>query len=244
MMFFLFGFWRGLNRYQTLSAMFLLIPYEIETLRQRMPWANWAIVGACSLISLVALFGGGLYSGSFDLLVLDGLQPIGVLGHVFLHGDILHLAGNMIFLWVFGNAICMNTNNGVYALTFLVCTIVAALVHVFIDGDPAIGASGAINGIVGVTLAMYPKNRVYLFWLFLYRGGSTSCRAWVIIVAWFCFDVWGVVTGGGMIAYWAHIGGFLGGLGFGLLALHNGWFQLTAYDNESLLEIMRGESAD
>jgi len=224
--------------------MLLLVPYEIETLRQRMPWANWAIVGVCSLVSLIAMFGGGLEAGDFDALILDGFSLPGLFGHVLLHADLIHLIGNMIFLWVFGNAICMNTNNPIYLLTFAVCTLVAAVVHVMVDGSLAIGASGAINGIVGVTLAMYPLNRVYLLWVFLFRGGLGSCRAWVIIMAWFCFDIWGVITGGGMIAYWAHIGGFLGGLSFGLVALHYGWFQLTAYDNRSLLEILKGEYPD
>lgn len=62
--------------------------------------------------------------------------------------------------------------------------------------------------------------------------------------AWFLFDVWGAVNGGGMIAYWAHIGGFLSGLGFGLTALHFGWFKLTEHDNRSLLEIIRREQPE
>jgi membrane associated rhomboid family serine protease len=224
--------------------MILLVPYEIETLQQERPWANWLIIAACSLISLTAIFGGGLESGEFDALVLDGFSFPGLVGHILLHGDLPHLLGNMIFLWVFGNAICTNTNNWIYLATFLVCTLLAAVTHNLVDGSYAIGASGAINGIVGITLAMYPLNRVHLFWLFLIRGGSTSCKAWIIIVAWFAFDLWGALTGGGMIAYWAHIGGFLGGLGFGLSALHFGWFQLTEYDNRSLLEIIRGEHQD
>lgn len=224
--------------------MLLLIPYEIETLQQERPWANWLIVAACTIVSLIALFSGGLVSGDFDALILDGFAFPGIIGHVLLHGDLVHLAGNMIFLWVFGNAICTNTNNWIYLSTFLACTLLAAVTHVVFDGSIAIGASGAINGIVGVTLAMYPLNRVYLFWVFLIRGGSISCKAWLIIVAWFMFDIWGALSGGGMIAYWAHIGGFLGGLSFGLTALHFGWFQLTEYDNRSLLEIIRRENRE
>ena len=67
------------------------------------------------------------------------------------------------------------------------------------------------------------------------------CAAWVIILVWFLFDIWGVMTGGGGIAYWAHIGGLLGGLVFGLVALQLQWFQLTEFDNRCLLEIIRGE---
>ena len=224
--------------------MILLVPYEIETLQQERPWANWLIVAACSVVSLTALLGGGLEAGRFDPLVLDGFSFPGLVGHVLLHADFIHLAGNMIFLWVFGNAVCTNTNNWIYLATFLICTLIAAATHVVLDGSPAIGASGAINGIVGVTLAMYPMNRVYLFWFFLLRGGTTSCKAWLIIGAWFLFDIWGALTGGGLIAYWAHIGGFLSGLVFGLAALRFGWFQLTEYDNRSLLEILRREDRE
>jgi membrane associated rhomboid family serine protease len=219
--------------------MLLLVPYEIETLQQERPWANWLIVTACSLVSLIALSGDGLESGGFDALILDGFSFPGLIGHVLLHTDLIHLGGNMIFLWVFGNAVCTNTNNWIYLATFFVCTLIAGITHVLLDGSLAVGASGAINGIVGVTLAMYPLNRVYLFWFFLIRGGSTSCKAWWIIGAWFLFDIWGAINGGGMIAYWAHIGGFLSGLCFGLTALRFGWFQLTEYDNRSLLDIIR-----
>lgn len=221
--------------------MILLIPYEIETLRQVRPWANWLLVSCCVLVYLMVLFGGGLESGSYDALILDGFSLPGLFGHVLLHADLVHLAGNMIFLWVFGNAICTNINNGIYLITFFGCTLLAAVTHVLVDGSLAIGASGAINGIVGVTLAMYPLNRVYLFWVFLIKGGTVACRAWMIIAAWFLFDVWGVMTSGSLIAYWAHIGGFLGGLAMGLVALHFGWFQLTQYDNRSLLEILKRE---
>ena len=221
--------------------MLILIPYEIETLQQERPWANWLIVAACSIVSLIALVGGGPEEGAFAALVLRDFSFPGLLGHVLLHGDLVHLVGNMIFLWVFGNAICTNTSNGIYLTTFLACALMAAVVHLIMDGSPAIGASGAINGIIGVAFAMYPLNRVYLFWLFLVRGGSISCKAWLIIAAWLLFDIWGVMSGGGMVAYWAHIGGFLGGLGFGLVALHFGWFQLTEYDNRSLLQIIRRE---
>lgn len=224
--------------------MLLLVPYEIETLQQERPWANWLIIAACSIVSLMALFSRGLYDGDYDALILDGFSFPGFIGHVLLHGGLIHLAGNMIFLWVFGNAICTNTNNWIYLAAFLVCTLLSALVHVTMDGRYAIGASGAINGIVGIAFAMYPMNRVYLFWFLLIRGGFTSCRAWLIFLAWFAFDIWGATSGGGTIAYWAHIGGFLGGLAIGLTALHFGWFQLTEHDNRSLLEIMRREQID
>lgn len=220
----------------------LLIPYEIETLIQERPWANWLIVAACTLVSLAALFGGE--AAWVDPLVLDGFSMPGLLGHVLLHADLIHLAGNMIFLWVFGNAVCANIGNLKYLAVFLAATLLSATVHNFMDGSLAIGASGAINGIVGVVLAMYPLNRIYVFWLFLIRGGTFSCKAFWIILAWFGFDLFGVVTGGGLVAYWAHIGGLLGGLVVGLLGLQLGWIRMTDCDNRCLLEILKREEWD
>lgn len=199
--------------------MFFFIPYEIETLQQERPWVNWLIVVACCLVSFFALFGGGYESGEVDSLILDGFSFPGLFGHVLLHGGLLHLIGNMIFLWVFGNAICSNTSNVQYLITFLACTLFAATAHNFFDGSLAVGASGAINGIVGITLAMYPLNRVYIFWVIFVKGGSFAITAWKLIVIWLIFDIWGVVSGGSNIAYWAHLGGLFGGVAFGMLAL-------------------------
>lgn len=223
--------------------MLLFIPYEIETLTQERPWANWLVVAACTLVSLAALW-GGMSEETIEALVLNGWHFPGLVGHVLLHADLSHLIGNMIFLWVFGNAICTNTSNWLYLPTFVACTLIAAAVHLFADGTPAIGASGAINGIVGIVLAMYPFNRVNVFWLFLIRAGSFTFPAWGIILFWFAFDVWGAVTGGGLIAYWAHIGGLLGGVGIGLLCLHYGWFKLTQLDHRSLLDVLRKEPSE
>lgn len=223
--------------------MLLFIPYEIETLKQVRPWINWLLVALCSVISL-AFFFGGLSDNAIERMVLGGWDFTGLFGHIFLHGGLIHLIGNMIFLWVFGNAICTNIGNARYLLAFSGCTFLAAAAHNIFDGSPAIGASGAINGVVGMVLAMYPLNRIYVFWLFLIKGGTFSVKAWVIILLWLVFDVWGVITGGGTIAYWAHIGGLVGGLAIGLVCLRLGWIELTEYDNRSLLDIFTGNQPD
>lgn len=131
--------------------MLLFIPYEIETLTQERPWANWLVVAMCSLVSIAAIW-GELSEETIESLVLNGWAFPGLIGHVLLHADVSHLVGNMIFLWVFGNAVCTNTSNWLYLPTFLACTLLAAAVHILADGSPAIGASGAINGIVGIGL--------------------------------------------------------------------------------------------
>ncbi|MCB1228274.1 MAG: rhomboid family intramembrane serine protease [Verrucomicrobiales bacterium] len=217
----------------------MFLPYEIETLEQETPWMNWLIVALSSVVSLAVLYGGRAAESMSEALVLQGFSLSGMLGHVLLHGSILHLAGNMLFLWVFGNAICTNIGNWRYLGVFLGVTWLAALTHGLFDGEPAIGASGAVNGVVGMVLAMFPRNQVSVFWMIFYRVGTFQITAWVIIAIWLVLDLWGAFTGGGGIAYWAHVGGLLGGTAVGLLGLSRGWFRLTEYDNESLLEILQ-----
>jgi membrane associated rhomboid family serine protease len=216
----------------------LLIPYRIETLLQELPWANWVIIGACCIVS----FGGfaGLLPAGANVLILSDWNPAGLFGHMLLHGGFSHLAGNMIFLWVFGNAVCGNVRNIVYIFVFPLCGLAAASVHLLIDGRPAIGASGAINGIVGFILVMYPLNRVHVLWWFLIRAGSFSMSAWSIILIWLAFDIWGAISGTGHTAYWSHIGGLATGVILGLVFLKTGLVQLTEWDNRSLLEILSG----
>lgn len=215
----------------------LFIPYGFETLLDRRPWLNWAIMAACISMTL-ALWVGAFSKADLELLVLQGWEPTQLLGHSLLHADITHLTGNMIVLGVFGNAICSNTSNGFYGLVYLACLLASAAVHLLMDGGPAIGASGAINGIVGVALAVYPFNRVNIFWWIFFRYGTFQMQAWVLILFWLFFDLWGVITGMGGIAYWAHLGGLAFGVCFGLAALHLRWVETTEWDHPTLLDVI------
>ena len=224
--------------------MLLFIPYEINSLKQRWPIANWTIIGATIVISLMAL-------GSFDpdtgfdepyaSLILNGWNPEGMIGYIFLHAGFLHLAGNMLFLWVFGNAICSNMNNFLYAGVYLLLGILAAVTHLLFDGNPAIGASGAVNGIIGLALTVYPRDEVSVFYLFIVKGGTFVVRIWLITLIWLGFDIWGASTGGGSVAYFAHIGGFAAGVVTGLVLLHFDKIDLTELDGRTLLEILKRE---
>ncbi len=215
----------------------LLVPYRLNTLYHCYPIANWILCAATTLISLWATFGQGdwIYP-----LILDGWSPFGLVGHLFLHNGISHLAGNLIFLWVFGNAICANTNNFLYPLLYLTFGILAATVHNLFDGAPAVGASGAINGIVGMATAMYPINRVSIFWLFIFKAGKFEAPLWTMSLLWLCFDLFGVVFGSTDTAVWAHIGGFSAGLIIGIVLLRTGLVTLSVYDNRSLDQILLG----
>lgn len=224
----------------------MFVPYEIETLLDERPIANWVLIGATSAVSLIAfaLVQGDAIPEWVDALVLDGWSPAGLVGHVFLHGGFMHLAGNMMFLYVFGNAICSNAGPRFYLAAYLACALAAAVVHNCFDGSPAIGASGAINGVVGITLAAFPLNRISIFWFLFFRWGSFQVRVWHAAVFWLVMDLYGALSGGDGIAYWAHLGGLAAGVSVGLLGLRNGWMSLSEWDNRSLLEILKGDSGE
>jgi membrane associated rhomboid family serine protease len=215
----------------------VILPTEIETLRPVRPWMNGLIVLAILAVSSAQLL-GWLDPAVAEQLVLHASRPAGLFGHVLLHGNWVHLLGNLVFLAVFGNAVCSNLGNGLYTAVFGLVTLLAAGAHLILDGSPALGASGAINGVTGLVLALYPLNRVHMIWFFFNRGGECSCPAWMLIAIWFAFDVWGVITGSEGVGYWAHLGGLISGLGLGILFLKRGWFELTCDDNPSLLELL------
>lgn len=221
----------------------MLFPYRIDTLFKHRPLANWVIL-ALTVLSFFVLAGEGYSEEALEAMILDGWGPAGLLGHLWLHAGFMHLVGNMIFLWVFGNAVCGNTSNRMYPLVYLGFGLAAAATHLVFDGEPAVGASGAINGVVGMALAMYPLNRVSVAWFFLIRFGTFQVPLWGLAVFWLVFDLWGAVTGGGNVAYWAHLGGFFAGLGAGYLSLRKGWVTLTRYDHRSLEEIFTGKTSE
>lgn len=144
---------------------------------------------------------------------------LSILTSMFLHGGWLHLIGNMWFLWVFGNNIEDSMGHFRYLVFYLVCGILAALVHIYSEPDsmvPTVGASGAISGIMGAYLVLYPRVRVQtLFWIVIFVK-IIAIPAWVVLIQWFViqFLYWLTSTGltSGGIAVWAHIGGFVAGL--------------------------------
>jgi len=147
-----------------------------------------------------------------------------LLTSMFMHGGIAHLAGNMLFLWIFGDNIEDRLGHVRYTIFYLVCGLIASLAHVFTTYAfatnessllvPSLGASGAISGVLGGYMLLHPSRRVTVF---LFRF-LTEVPAWVAIGIWFGFQLisgLGVLGDGsaqGGVAYAAHIGGFIAGL--------------------------------
>jgi membrane associated rhomboid family serine protease len=136
---------------------------------------------------------------------------------MFLHGGWMHLGGNMLYLWIFGDNIEKLVGHARFLLFYLLCGLAAGLAHILFSansGVPTIGASGAISGILGGYLLLFPRNRVRV----LMRGGVTSVPAIVVLGFWIVIQLisgLGSITNApdtGGVAYLAHIGGFVAGL--------------------------------
>jgi membrane associated rhomboid family serine protease len=160
-------------------------------------------------------------------VIVPGLQPtplsvyITLLTSMFMHGGIAHIFGNMLFLWIFGDNLEHRLGHGRYLIFYLICGLLASLAHVLstaaLGGNmliPSLGASGAISGVLGGYILLYPSRRVRVIMFSM----LTQVPAFVAIGLWFVFQLisgLGMLGGGsqeGGVAYAAHIGGFIAGL--------------------------------
>jgi membrane associated rhomboid family serine protease len=152
--------------------------------------------------------------------IQPGRQAGNLITSMFMHGSWMHLLGNMWFLWLFGNNIEDSMTRLRFIVFYLVCGLAAALLQVAIDprsGIPMVGASGAISGVMGAYLILYPRVRVYTLVPLGLFITSIALPAWVMLVYWSVLQLLGGFTSigaeGGGVAFWAHIGGFVAGVG-------------------------------
>ncbi|HEV8534878.1 MAG TPA: rhomboid family intramembrane serine protease [Candidatus Limnocylindria bacterium] len=165
-----------------------------------------------------------LPNGTTETIVqADGPDPIWLtlLTSMFMHGGWLHLGGNMLFLFIFGDNIEAAYGSLKYLVFYLVCGIIASLAHIATDPSsviPSLGASGAISGVLAAYLVLFPQNQVRVLVMFGYVGRIATVPALVMIGLWALLQF---ISGIGSIAvseqttgvaYWAHIGGFIAGL--------------------------------
>ena len=173
--------------------------------------------------------------------ILNGFELKGLFGHMWLHGGVLHLAGNMLFLWIFGNAVCANIGNLRYIPAYIGLGIVAGISQLVFMGGSSLGASGAINGIVGMFLVFFPQNEITCYFIYVlllspYIREFSVSSVWIILL-WLAFDILGVVLGGGGVAYFAHLGGFAGGVILAILMLKFKMVTMERYE-KSLLQVI------
>jgi membrane associated rhomboid family serine protease len=149
-----------------------------------------------------------------------GRQVENLFTSMFLHGSWMHLIGNMWFLWLFGNNIEDSMTRPRFIAFYLLCGLAAAVAQIVTDPSsriPMVGASGAISGVMGAYLVLYPRVRVFTLLPLGFFITSIALPAWAMLVYWTFLQVAGGLTSivggeGGGVAFWAHIGGFVAGL--------------------------------
>jgi len=161
-----------------------------------------------------------LISGYIRDTVLDEdelMPPVATLfTSVFMHGGIFHLLGNMWFLWLFGDNVEDRFGRLLFPIFYIACGIIAGLIHIFAEWGstvPAVGASGAIAGVMGAYIYMFPRGSIATLWGYWWYWTTIHVPASVYLGIWFVLQLLGgFASSGSNVAFWAHIGGFLAGL--------------------------------
>ncbi len=202
-----FVFFQGLGSNEQFTYAFSTVPEEIRT---------------GSDIARPVPIEVGDQQAVINLQRTPGSVYLTLITSMFMHGGFMHLFGNMLFLWIFGDNLEHALGRARYLLFYLVTGLIASLAHVistFVFGDnpfiPSLGASGAISGVLGGYLVLYPKRQVRVIMLRM----LTTVPAVVAIGLWFVFQLisaFGVIgagpQSGGGVAFMAHIGGFVAGV--------------------------------
>jgi membrane associated rhomboid family serine protease len=204
----------------------------------RTPWVTYTIVAANVLIHFLVTWHTNIII-SARVVRAFGFVPASISNRnlsaiptlvtsMFLHGDLLHLVGNMVFLLVFGRQVEIQLEKLNFLAFYLTAGITACLAHTLIEPDssvPLIGASGAISGVLGAFFICNPRARITLVLdpvliYFLHR--LTVCvPAWVFLPVWLFLQIsLGLKPHGANVAFWAHVGGFLAGAVMAIAVYH------------------------
>jgi membrane associated rhomboid family serine protease len=143
---------------------------------------------------------------------------------MFMHGGWLHVIGNMWFMWIFGNNVEDSMGHARFLVFYLLCGLAAAALQVALNpnsGIPMVGASGAIGGVMGAYVVLYPRVNVHLFLFFGFFFTTIAVPAYFMLGYWIVVQLIGgfgsLAAEGGGVAFWAHVGGFAAGAGLILI---------------------------
>ena len=206
-----------------------MIPLKDDNPTSGKPLITYFIIGLCILIFILQL-GSQTYKTG-QLFYSYGLIPSVLMGHnqlpldlyvvpgwitiftsMFMHGGFMHLAGNMLYMWIFADNIEDNLGPKKFLIFYLLTGIGAAFTQVLMDTHsqvPMVGASGAIGGVLGAYLINYPNAKVLVLIPFGFFTQLIKIRALYVLGFWFILQF---ISSGGGVAYAAHIGGFISGM--------------------------------
>jgi len=205
----------------------VMFPFRDHNPSQRLPVVTMILIGANVLVfaGYLSMFGNERALAQFYFTyglvpakLSAGSDVYAVLTSMFLHGGFMHLAGNMLFLWIFGDNLEDEMGHVPFLLFYIAGGVVASLAQYGanpLSRVPVVGASGAIAGVLGGYLLLFPKARVDVLIVLVIFFRVFTVPAWLMLGLWFGMQILGGVgadpsTGG--VAYWAHAGGFVAGL--------------------------------
>lgn len=153
----------------------------------------------------------------FPAAVTEAGSVRGLFTSMFLHAGLMHLGGNMLFLWIFGDNLEDQMGHGGFLLFYMACGVLAGLAQVVADPHsmvPTVGASGAVAGVMGGYLLLFPRARIDILVIFIIFFKVFTIPSVVMLGVWLAFQILGGFgsVGTGDVAYWAHVGGFSAGL--------------------------------
>ncbi len=206
-----------------------MIPIADDNPKRYIPFITYAIIVVNCVVFYIQPGQSEALAGFFNRF---GLVPSRLMAHpenpltylnvftsMFVHADFMHLAGNMLYLWIFGDNIEYVIGHVRFFIFYLIVGIGAAVlqVAVFPTTDvPMVGASGAISGVLGAYLLKFPRNRVSILFFFFIIIRIIKVPAVVVLSFWFIFQVYNgyFFSGEAGVAWYAHIGGFVAGFVF------------------------------
>lgn len=206
-----------------------MIPIRDQIPTRHVPIVNYLLIALNVLVFIFQWLSGPNQEAliyQFALIpvnIADGLDVgdiTDVFTSMFMHAGLLHLGGNMLYLWIFGDNVEDSMGPFKYLVFYLIGGIVASLTHILTNPSsaiPTVGASGAIAAVLGAYLVLYPRSRVLTFIPLGYFMRLTLVPASIVLILWFVLQLFnGVLSLGasdvGGTAFWAHIGGFVAGL--------------------------------
>lgn len=199
-----------------------MIPIGDENPSRIVPFINWGLIITCiaafiwQTSSGVSFFESTIFDfGIVPQKILSGEALYSIVTNIFLHGGWSHLLGNMLFLFIFGDNIEDRLGHIRYIIFYLVCGAAASIIWMVTALNspyPAVGASGAISGVLGAYFVLYPRARIKALLSFGYFIRVTRVPAWLMIGMWFVYQLLlAFIPMNTGVAYWAHVGGFVVG---------------------------------
>ena len=204
-----------------------MFPIRDHNPSSQVPIVTIALIAVNVVVFLYSLqfYGDIRATGSFfqnwamiPAKIMDGEGLLSLFTSMFLHADFMHIIGNMLFLWIFGDNLEEQMGHFGFLCFYIACGVLASTAHLMADPFspiPTVGASGAIAGVMGGYLLLFPKARVDLLIIFIVFFRIFTVPAWVILGIWLGLQIFngiGADNSMGGVAYWAHTGGFVIGL--------------------------------